>query len=101
MHKIKAVLLGNLVLQLFNVFADKFDDATVVHVDHMVVMDVIRQLIDRVAVVEIMSTDDARRFELRKDSINRRESDSVVRVNQLFVDILGAHMARFGALQNF
>ena len=101
MHKIKAVLLGNLVLQLFNVFADKFDDATVVHVDHMVVMDVIRKLIDRVAVVEIMSTDDARRFELRKDSINRRESDSVVRVNQLFVDILGAHMARFGALQNF
>ena len=101
MHKIKAVLLGNLVLQLFNVFADKFDDATVVHVDHMVVMDVIRKLIDRVAVVEIMATNDARRFELRKDSINRRESDSVVRVNQLFVDILGAHMARFGALQNF
>ncbi len=70
-----AVLLRNIVLQLFDFFADEFDDVPGLDTHHVIVMVAVIEFENRMAALEIVARDKAGRLELSQHPVNRGQAD--------------------------
>lgn len=66
------MLISDLLLEKLDALADKFGDFTGIDVNHMIMVRFVSQLIDRMAIIEIMALYHAGRFELREHAVDRR-----------------------------
>ena len=95
-----AIFFGDRVLQPLDLFADEFDDVAGLDADHVIVMLTVIEFENGVTTFEIVPRDQASRFELRQDAIDRREANVFACLQQILVDVLRAEMALLCALEN-
>src|SRR5450755_980696 len=88
------------VLPLFDPAVHELLHAAAVDADDMVVMSALIQLEYRHTPFEMMARDQPGGFELSKNPINRGKPDIFVGHQQLFVNILGAHVTRGTVREN-
>ncbi len=79
---------GDGMLQLFDLFVAKLDDATRLHVDQMIVVITGHLLIARPAVAEIVASEDVGLLEQANGPIDRRDADLRIDLNGAAVDAL-------------
>lgn len=95
-----AVLVGDLFLQGFDLFVVKFDHLAGFNTHHVIVVVTAIQLKHTVAAIEVLPDHQTGIFKLGEHSIDCRQPDILTRIEQGFVDILGAQMALVGIFQN-
>src|SRR5476649_1705704 len=84
---------------LDSLFGELFDPSALQTHDVIVVRTLV-QFEHRHAVFEMMSRDEARRFELSEHAIHGRKADVFVRLKEAAVDVFRRQMPRAAALEN-
>jgi outer membrane protein assembly factor BamE len=98
---LEAVLVGDLMLQAFDLFAGELDDAAGIDVDHVIVMFAAVDLVNRLATLEIMLEHQASGLELGQHAVNRGQTDIVVMLEQTPINILGSQMLAVESFKDF
>jgi len=99
--QVEAMFRGDFTLQRFDAVVDEFHDLTGVHIDHMVVVPVGSEFVNGVAIVEVVTFDDAGAFKLHQHAIDRREAYGVIGLDQALVHIFRGQVMRVGTLEYF
>ena len=89
---VKPRRFGDRSLPVLDAVVREFLDPPAVDADDVVVVHAFVQFEDRRAALEMMPRHEPRRFELRQNPVNRRESDVLVEFEQPAINILGAHV---------
>ena len=82
------------VLQFLDAAVHELLHPAAVHTHDMIVVGAVIEFENRHAAFEMMPGDQPGRLELGEHPINRSETDVLVRFQQCFINILGAHVAR-------
>src|SRR3546814_20905406 len=77
----EAMLGGDRVLQLFDLFAEEFDDLAGVESNHVIVVRTAVQFEDGVDTFEIVALDKASGLEIRRHPVDRCQSDDLIEVD--------------------
>ena len=96
-----SVFRRDLALERFDPVADELGHAAGIDVHHVIVMVVLRYLIHRAPVIEVVALDDARIDELCEHTIDGSEPDRIFAADQMPINVFGAQVVRLRLLQNF
>ena len=100
-HEFKPVLFRDRALQSLDLLIDELGDLTGVDVDHVVVVGVAGQFVHGMSIVEVVSLDNARSFELCEHPVYGRQPHRLIVLDEPLVDVLRAQVMWFGLLQHF
>ena len=108
MSEIKPILqvdcemqLGNFLLQPLNLLVLEFDHLAGVDADHVIVMALAVELVDRLTPFEIVAHDQSGSLELIEYPIDRGQADLVTGVQQRAIDLFGGHVFGRRLLEDF
>jgi len=92
---------GDSSLPLFDSGVHELFDLAAVKTDDMVVMLALVELEHRGGALEVMPRDQPGRLELRQHPIDGRKPDVLVRLEQVLINVLRAHVARRRGAEDF
>lgn len=92
---------GNLLLAFFYFLIHELVHPTALHAHDVVVVVTLIQFEYRMSALEVMARDQTRGFELGQYPVHRGQTDVVSGFEQRLVHVLGTHVARVAAFQNF
>lgn len=96
----KTVILGDLVLALFDVGIREFLDLAAIRADEVIVMVAVIEFKHGLAAVELTAYQYSRLFKLGQDPIHRREANIDIFGNEGAIDIFSALMTFVGSAKN-
>lgn len=100
-NELVAVLIGNLPLQIFDVFVHELDHFARFDAHHMVVMSALIQFKHGVVRFEIMPFDQARLLKLSQNTVNGCKSDIFARLQQAAINIFRAEVLPGAFIEKF
>lgn len=90
--QLESALRRNLGLASFDNAVEKLFDPTALIAHDVIVMTFTHQLKDGLVTLEMQPRNEARRLELRQDSIHRRQTDLLATVQQFTIDGFSGQM---------
>jgi hypothetical protein len=97
----EAKFFGFLVLALFDDIVLKLNNQAALDADHMIVMVATLKLEYGMAAFKVVTTHQTSRLKLRKYTVNSGQTNIVLPIEKLAINIFSRHMTRRAVLQHF